>query len=409
MASRVVASVALPLTLLCVAGAIDAQRGPVELGAFGTLASFAPSYDLRLGIAGGGRLGYRWHPGWAFEIELGAGTATVSGGGRSIPVGFAGVHALRYLDADRHAWFVLAGYDRPSFRGTPPGRFSDDALALGVGRQTTIQARLALRTELRGLYTFSSGGTGRGAGHLLAVVGLSLTPGGHPVADADSDGIGDRLDGCLRTPSGAVVDPRGCPIDSDGDGRLDGLDRCPNTSAGVLTDPLGCPVDSDRDGVYDGVDQCPGTPSGSDVDLRGCTIVSDRDRVKGAIDHPRDSVALFPDERASLVLQGVSFESGSAKLLPASFATLDRVAASLLAHPEVRVEVAGYTDNAGSAATNRRLSADRASAVQDYLRLRGVPQQRMRAAGYGPADPVASNATPEGRARNRRVELHRVS
>jgi outer membrane protein OmpA-like peptidoglycan-associated protein len=104
----------------------------------------------------------------------------------------------------------------------------------------------------------------------------------------------------------------------------------------------------------------------------------------------------------------VTFESGSARLVPSSFATLDRVAASLLAHPDVRIEVAGYTDNTGSAAANRRLSAQRAGAVRDYLRLRGVPQERMRAAGYGPANPVALNATPEGRARNRRVELHRV-
>jgi OOP family OmpA-OmpF porin len=408
VASRAVASVALPLTLLCVAGAVDAQRGPVELGAFGTLASFAPSYDLRLGIAGGGRLGYRWRPGWAVELELGAGAATISGGGRSVPVGFAGLHALRYLDADRQAWFVLAGYGRPSFRGTPPGRFSDDAVTLGIGRQTPIQARLSLRTELRGLYSFSSGGTGRGAGHILAVVGLSLAPGGHPAADADSDGVGDRRDDCLRTPTGAVVDPRGCPFDSDGDGRFDGLDRCPNTSAGVLTDPLGCPIDSDRDGVYDGVDQCPGTLSGSDVDLRGCTIITDRDRAQDTVDHARDTMALFPGERASLVLEGVTFESGSARLVPSSFATLDRVAASLLAHPDVRIEVAGYTDNTGSAAANRRLSAQRAGAVRDYLRLRGVPQERMRAAGYGPANPVALNATPEGRARNRRVELHRV-
>jgi len=75
----------------------------------------------------------------------------------------------------------------------------------------------------------------------------------------------------------------------------------------------------------------------------------------------------------------------------------------------VRIEIAGYTDSTGSSATNTRLSAARAGAVQAYLRQRGVPAERMRVAGYGPANPTASNATPEGRARNRRVELHLAS
>ena len=412
---------ALPLTLTA-AGTAFAQQGPFELGAFGTLASFAPSFNLRMGLAGGGRFGYRWRPGWAFEFELGAGSATI----------------------DRHTWYVLAGYARPGFRGTPPGRFSDDAITLGLGRQTGLRMRLALRTELRGLYTFSSGRTGRGAGHLFASVGLSFYPGSQSAADADSDGVSDRRDGCLRTPVGAFVDPRGCPADSDGDGRLDGLDRCPNTPAGVLTDSTGCPIDADRDGVYDGVDQCPDSPVGSGVDLRGCPLDTDRDGVNDAADRcPRtppsalvdasgcpvtrdtdgDRVndaydrcpgtaggtvvdalgchVLFPGARDTLVLEGVRFESGSSRLVTTSFAILDQVAASLLAHPELRIEIAGYSDNTGSVTTNTQLSAARARAVLAYLSEHGVAAERMRA--------VASNATPEGRERNRRVELHRVS
>jgi len=70
--------------------------------------------------------------------------------------------------------------------------------------------------------------------------------------------------------------------------------------------------------------------------------------------------------------------------------------------------VAGHTDNTGSAATNRRLSLERATAVRRYLMLRGVPGDRLVAQGYGPSSPVAPNATAEGRARNRRVELRRL-
>jgi outer membrane protein OmpA-like peptidoglycan-associated protein len=398
----------LSLPLILSAGPALAQQGPLELGAFGALASFAPSFDLRIGLAAGGRVAYHWQPGWAIEVELGAGRATIAGGGRNVPLVFAGLHARRDLD-DRHTWYVLGGYARPSFRGTPPGRFSDDAVTLGLGRQTALGMRLALRTELHGLYTFSSGRSGRGAGHLLATVGLSFTPGRQTATDADSDGVSDRQDACRRTPAGAFVDPRGCPVDSDGDGRLDGLDRCPHTPPGVLTDSVGCPVDSDHDGVSDGVDQCPDSPVGTAVDLRGCSVRrdADGDGVDDAHDRcPRTArgtavddfgcQVLFRGARDSLVLDGVEFERGSSRLVPASFAILDEVAASLFAHPDVRVEIAGYADTTGSVTTNTQLSAARARAVLAYLLEHGVAVERMRA------------VTLEGKERNRGVVLHRV-
>ena len=444
-------SPALTVTVLVTAGPAFAQRSAVEVGAFGALASFSPRFDLRMGLIGGGRLGFSPRPGWALELELGAGSATIAGGGRSIPLTSIGLHARRALDADGGRWFALAGYARPTFHGTPPGQFSDDAIALGLGHRASLGARLALRTELRGQYTFSSTSDGRGAGHLLALVGLSFLPKGHSTADLDADGIPDAHDECPRTPDGAIVDRRGCPADSDGDGHLDGLDRCPNTPPGVVTEATGCPVDTDRDGVYDGADQCPNSSVGSQVDARGCPLDADGDGVSDADDRcpdtplhtpvtaagcpvsrdadgdgvddavdrcpgttagtPVDAVGcqvLFARERETLVLQGVNFETGSARLLPTSHVVLDQVAASLLAHPEVRIKIAGYTDNTGSARTNRRLSAERARTVQDYLQQRGVTADRMRAAGYGPADPVAPNATSAGRARNRRVELRQV-
>ncbi|KAF0192945.1 MAG: OmpA-OmpF porin OOP family [Gammaproteobacteria bacterium] len=74
-------------------------------------------------------------------------------------------------------------------------------------------------------------------------------------------------------------------------------------------------------------------------------------------------------------------------------------------HPNLRIEVAGHTDNAGSAQHNMRLSRQRAEAVRLYLVSQGVDAGRILAKGYGPANPVTSNATAEGRAENRRVEL----
>jgi OOP family OmpA-OmpF porin len=112
--------------------------------------------------------------------------------------------------------------------------------------------------------------------------------------------------------------------------------------------------------------------------------------------------------RPTLILQGVTFQTGRSVLTAQSYAVLDQVAGSLIANPEIRIEIAGYTDNTGSLALNRRLSGNRAIAVRFYLARKGVSPSRMTARGFGPANPVATNTTPEGRAQNRRVELHKM-
>jgi chemotaxis protein MotB len=109
-----------------------------------------------------------------------------------------------------------------------------------------------------------------------------------------------------------------------------------------------------------------------------------------------------------LVLREVTFASGSAKLTAQAEASLRGIAASLLAHPTARFEVAGYTDATGARPANERLSLERAEAVRAFLVSAGVPADRLVARGYGPTDPVASNSTSEGRELNRRVELHRL-
>ncbi len=104
-------------------------------------------------------------------------------------------------------------------------------------------------------------------------------------------------------------------------------------------------------------------------------------------------------------LEGVHFRTNSAELTPASTATLDRAVAALKKRPDIRVEVAAHTDSRGSAAYNLKLSERRAKSVMEYLISHGVDASRLTSRGYGESQPVASNATPEGRAMNRRVEL----
>ena len=116
---------------------------------------------------------------------------------------------------------------------------------------------------------------------------------------------------------------------------------------------------------------------------------------------------LFEKGKQRLVLEGVNFITDSAELTPASKKRLDRVAESLQDWHEVDVEVEGHTDSVADPAYNMDLSQRRAESVRDYLVSRGVSSSRLSARGYGETQPVASNETAEGRAKNRRVELRK--
>ncbi len=100
----------------------------------------------------------------------------------------------------------------------------------------------------------------------------------------------------------------------------------------------------------------------------------------------------------------VLFESGKAELLPGAQDQLSRVATYLKNSPRP-VVIEGYTDSRGSASKNQALSERRAQAVSDYLTSQGVPADRIRSVGKGASAPIASNATADGRAQNRRVEI----
>ena len=77
----------------------------------------------------------------------------------------------------------------------------------------------------------------------------------------------------------------------------------------------------------------------------------------------------------------------------------------MLVFGKTTMQVEGYTDNTGTDATNLKLSDDRAKAVREFLESQGITSNRLTSTGKGPADPVAPNDTPEGRSKNRRVEI----
>lgn len=101
----------------------------------------------------------------------------------------------------------------------------------------------------------------------------------------------------------------------------------------------------------------------------------------------------------------ISFDSGRSEVKGDFSRVLDRFASSLRDNPNTDVRIVGHTDNTGSDAINNPLSVDRATSTRNYLTARGVSNARIRVEGQGSYQPIASNSTPDGRARNRRVEI----
>lgn len=246
---------------------------------------------------------------------------------------------------------------------------------------------------------------------VAAPVAVAPPPPPPPPSDSDGDGVPDTADRCPGTPAGAKVNAQGCELDADGDGVVDRLDKCPGTPAGAKVDAQGCELDSDRDGVVDRLDKCPGTAASAKVDASGCELDSDRDGVVDRLDRcPGTRAGAKVDANGCeiqevTVLKGVNFATNSATLTSGSMAVLDETAATLARNPDLRAEVAGHTDNTGSAARNRTLSQQRAESVVKYLVSKGANPANLTARGYGPDQPVADNRTAQGRSLNRRVEL----
>ena len=107
----------------------------------------------------------------------------------------------------------------------------------------------------------------------------------------------------------------------------------------------------------------------------------------------------------NMAAQTINFRSGSSRFKPGVTAELDKIVALMKAHPKATFAISGYTDSSGRASSNLRLSERRANAVMGYFTRNGVDASRLTSKGYGIANPIASNKTREGRAKNRRVEI----
>ena len=207
-----------------------------------------------------------------------------------------------------------------------------------------------------------------------------------PVWTGKAGGVMTNYGECWQGVGGSMAENcMAAEMDSDGDGVPDSRDRCPNTPKGAPVDEHGCPLDSDGDGVPDYKDNCPGTPKGAKVDSKGCEIMADV-TIRTTADH---------------------FDFDSAVLKPAMESELDNAAAQINASKgDEMLEIVGHTDSTGPADYNQTLSERRAQAAADYLAGKGVAASKMTVKGMGESSPAHDNSTREGRAMNRRVELH---
>lgn len=155
--------------------------------------------------------------------------------------------------------------------------------------------------------------------------------------------------------------------------------------------------DDDGDGVANKFDKCPGTPAGTKVDGSGCPLAETKIIEKIVVTEEDRKVV---DE----AIKNLEFDLGKSTIRSTSHASLNRVA-TLLVDKNFSLKLAGHTDNTGSLTTNLRLSKERAESVKAYLVDRGANASRIEATGYGPNQPIATNATADGRQQNRRVEF----
>jgi len=203
---------------------------------------------------------------------------------------------------------------------------------------------------------------------------------GEEVLKIHTDPLNKDTDGDSLTDGEEVLKYHTDPLkkDTDGDGLTDGEEITK-----YHTDPL--KIDTDGGGV----------PDGKEVQLNLNPL------------DPADDIPII-NVGEHIILEGVNFETARTTLLPGAKVVLDQVAASLKAYPTAEVMIQGHTDNVGGAKYNMKLSLGRADAVKAYLVEKGIEASKITTKGFGFTKPIGDNTTPEGRAKNRRIEFVRV-
>ncbi len=238
-------------------------------------------------------------------------------------------------------------------------------------------------------------------------------------ADSDEDGLNDK-DEIMTHGTDAMA------ADSDGDGLSDGEEIMTHKSNPLASDSDNdglsdsvelnesktklLVVDTDGDNLSDGDEVLRYNTNPLSKDSDGGTVEDGVEIARGTdpLDKSDDIFEEIEEVGAAIVLEGISFELGKAEITAESEEVLTKVYNTLIAYPDMSVEIRGYTDNTGPRVFNVHLSKLRATAVKDYLVGKGIDANRIEAKGLGPDNPIATNDTIDGRRKNRRIEFVRT-
>jgi outer membrane protein OmpA-like peptidoglycan-associated protein len=202
--------------------------------------------------------------------------------------------------------------------------------------------------------------------------------------DTDNDNIIDKNDKC---PTVAGLDSlQGCPfVDNDKDGLRNERDNCPDVFGPKENN--GCPwPDTDGDSVIDKDDACPKTPG--TVANKGCPEIKAEEK-----------------KIIEKAFSSLEFATGKDIIKPKSLPSLIQLATLLKNNPAYVLRLSGHTDNQGREDLNLILSEKRAKAVKKFLLSKGAADSNVIAEWFGQTQPIADNKTPQGRQKNRRVEM----
>ena len=361
---------------------------------------------------------------------------------------------------------MIAAYGYNS-QGTLTKGTSEGVVPFGIGADYKVNYNISMNIDYSRRVVNSDkldATVGKAKHDMYDYISLGITYHFRGPKDSDHDGVPDKTDKCPDTPMGVSVDQDGCPTDKDKDGIADYLDKCPNTPG--LVQFSGCP-DTDGDGIQDSEDKCPnvkglaqfngcpdtdgdGIEDSKDsckdekgiAEFSGCPdtdgdgIPDKRDRCpkvkglaqfKGCPDTDGDGIPDIDDKCPQVAglainfgcpavkkevlkifekaLTGIQFETGKDVIKKTSNSILDEVVKAMIENPSYNLEINGHTDNVGDAQKNMVLSQKRADAVKKYLTDKTVDAARIKSTGFGSTVPVADNATPAGKAKNRRVEF----